>query len=105
MAFRVGQKVVCVNADALLSGYGPHHDEITVGEVYTIRWAGPSPHPRTYGKPAIRLVGVVRGDDPGNPDWNDMPWMAIRFRPVVERKTDISVFTKMLTDTKIGADA
>lgn len=26
-----------------------------------------------------------------------------RFRPVVERKTDISIFTRMLTDQKVNA--
>jgi hypothetical protein len=39
------------------------------------------------------------------PEPIELPFPAYNFRPVVERKTDISVFTALLTEEKIGASA
>lgn len=72
--FYVGQKVVCVLGD------GNH---VQTGSVYEVE--------ASYGKYLV-LVGVCeRG--PGR-----RPGMGkYRFRPIAERKTDISIFTQMLT--------
>jgi hypothetical protein len=35
------------------------------------------------------------------PYWVEMPFWAARFRPVVERKTSIAIFEKMLRDTRV----
>jgi hypothetical protein len=36
-------------------------------------------------------------------DVGEIPFAAFRFRPVVERKTDISIFTAMLKPSKVEA--
>lgn len=91
MTFRVGQKVVCVN-DKPMFGWLWTNDKPEIGTVYTVARviAG------RYGSYQSLLLVEICNDDLG--------YRAERFRPVVERKTDISIFTKMLTGTKIGAD-
>lgn len=70
------------------------------GSIYTVRDArfGKS------GRQHIRLVEIVNPaaefcDAPPQEPW----WWAEAFRPIVERKTDISIFTKMLkpSDEKV----
>jgi hypothetical protein len=98
MTFRVGRKVVCVDVSASThrSIRGRAAEYIEIGKVYTIRWLGRSPDPLDQHLGLhVRLVGVVRPDHP-NPEYSDMPFKASRFRPVVERKTDISIFTDIL---------
>lgn len=73
MAFRVGQKVGCVDA-----GGWP---QISIGTVYTVHSIN-----NDYGC-WLRLKEV-------NPELGG--YRASRFRPIVERKTDISCFTAML---------
>lgn len=94
MSFRVGQKVECVDASTT-PGYSPV--PLTEGAIYTVRWVGDDRGPRGGGE-HIRLAGVVRRG-------RDMPFIAYRFRPVADRPTDISIFTKMLTDTRIKESA
>jgi hypothetical protein len=89
--FYVGQKVVCV--DDRSPDLNWEHP-VSAGEVYTVQWAGVYQF-RCTGRPtllAVRLFEVIREWPDGN-----TPLGAYRFRPVVERKTDISIFTKMLT--------
>lgn len=97
MAFRVGQKVVCVDADGDFLPSG----QIEEGRVYTIREVGLT----VTDEGGLRLVEV----DLSAPGYvgrhsrkpvRDNFYRASRFRPVVERKTDISIFTAMLTGTK-----
>jgi hypothetical protein len=96
--FYVGQKVVCINAkDDVFPGttepWNVACDIPTEGTIYTVRATGII----FNGLPGLKFHeiiwrGLVRGlfrDD----DW----YWAERFRPVVERKTDISIFVKMLT--------
>lgn len=84
MSFRVGQKVVCVDDAPSLGrewfGYEPKE-----GAVYTI--AGFS-HGR-YGDYQVLVLVEL------NHPWG---YRASRFRPVAERKTDISIFTAMLKE-------
>lgn len=89
MAFQVGQKVICIN-DTPMPGqkiFGPAIPR--KGCIYTV-----------IGFRSCRdgSDGLVLDIDK---DWQYFAW---RFRPIVERKTDISVFTKMLTSKKVGAD-
>ena len=76
--FRVGQKVVCVDA----SRFEQYLDE---GRVYTIT---------SINAPYLR-VDCRSANVTGGPD--DYGYDASRFRPIVERKTDISIFKAMLT--------
>jgi hypothetical protein len=91
--FRVGQKVVCVDA----SGRRPWWDDEAPieGRVYTIA--------RIFFDidcEVLEFVELKRCQR--SRDWHgcDIGYDARRFRPIVERKTDISVFTKMLTPKK-----
>lgn len=96
MAFRVGQKVVCID--------DTHHHPI-LGP--TIRWILRGEWPVrgheyivarseffVVGLPAVELVEIK------NFEVFDRAWRASRFRPAVERETDISIFTEMLNPSK-----
>ena len=96
-AFHVGQKVVCIR--------GATRSSMTRGN-----WA-----PKTGGVYTVR--GIYNG--PERVDLNfeeyvhhefhdcgaEYGWDASRFRPVVERKTDISIFTDMLKTQRVRTDA
>jgi hypothetical protein len=93
--FHVGQKVVCVDATP---NPGWSVGTLQKGAVYTIRWIGFYAHPLHHGI-HVRLQEIIRpcGDDSGK---KDTPYRVGRFRPLDERKTDISIFTAMLDDVK-----
>lgn len=98
MNFRVGQKVVCVdmNTYGRLSRWKgervPNADQ-----VYTIRAVFVSDD-------GLDEVGVLLEEirNPINWTGQEFGFLASRFRPVVERKTDISTFTKILDDVNAG---
>jgi hypothetical protein len=90
MNFRVGQKVVCVDARGLSGKPWAYPKK---GEVYTVdgyakHWMGGE------GVVLREVVNIFRG--------SPQPFAASRFRPVVDRKTDISTFTKILDDVNAG---
>lgn len=85
MAFYVGQKVVCVD-DSKWS-YGGPWDYPRKGSVYTVD--GSAKH--WSGGHGI-LIREIKNVYCGKPQ----PFLASRFRPVVEKKTDISIFTALL---------
>lgn len=74
--FYVGQSVVCIDDKFV-------EKSLTKGAVYTVSGVGRG----VSGYPMLGLV-EVRGGDLG--------WFPRRFRPVVERKTSISIFKAML---------
>ena len=76
--FRVGQKVVCVNA---LGTRG-----LVVGKEYEVSYVH---HDHC----------IAVGFDPRPLDYH-IAYSSGRFRPIVERKTDISIFTEMLNPTR-----
>lgn len=87
--FRVGQKVVCVDASHWKSRRTDADQKLVLSAVYTIQ-AIEGTH---FEFPSVKIEELY-------PD----KWMrANRFRPIVERKTDISIFTAMLTPTKVRA--
>ena len=99
--FYVGQKVICVDAsisDKYLPAVPSYNswvndlDGLTEGVVYTI--AGTADF---FGAPVVFVAEIKR---PPHSDGSESGYAAARFRPVVQKKTDISVFTKMLKDTK-----
>lgn len=89
MTFRVGQKVVCVDNNAW---YGPHGDglePLTKGRIYTVIAVDVC----LFANPACKVSEL-----------HSKHWMRqSRFRPIVERKTDISIFTQMLKPSKVKA--
>lgn len=78
--FHVGQKVVCVDASS-----HERASNLQEGAVYTVTGVTDF-----YGKPAIRLAEAAHFSG------NNLPFWSFRFRPVVEKKTDISVFEEIL---------
>ena len=90
MSFRVGQKVVCVNATVSNSFEFWGYDVPEVGRVYTVTGIIPG----AYGKYLAVLLAEIRN---GSKHYPDIGYRLDRFRPLVEHKTDISVFTEMLT--------
>jgi len=81
MTFHVGQKVVCVDASGL------KRTSLAKGSVYTVDIV----HARGISVAEIPQPNRERG------------YFFRRFRPVTERKTDISIFTKMLTPQGVDA--
>jgi hypothetical protein len=97
--FRVGQKVICVGPGHWLH-YGVAPNAPRRGGIYTIRWIGPR-----GGHLCLQFKGLINP-----PVHNGIMECAFRiqnnngtinFRPVIERRTDISVFTAMLAPTSI----
>jgi hypothetical protein len=89
--FYVGQKVVCVNAKPRSPNW-PGTKRVVEGAVYTIRAVYFEKRQNATGVLLSEIVNEFApsiGCEPG--------FLASRFRPVVERKTDISIFTDMLT--------
>lgn len=89
--FKVGQRVVCVNS----SIRGPqfyHTTPLTEGRVYIV---SRDTFLNYLGNEAIELVGM---------DNRPLGYRSIRFRPVVDRKTDISIFTEILRRETVPAD-
>jgi len=95
MAFRVGQKVVCIKESSLHRTLCPVNNPV-VGQVYTIRRIATYPG---YGT-GIWLNEIVNQPTPTAFGILEKGFYIERFRPVVERKTDISIFEKMLTGGK-----
>lgn len=90
--FRAGQKVVCVDASG-----GP---TLTEGAVYTIhRIEGP--FPGRFRDQIGEMYGVFLYEV--EPDPQFYGFHPSRFRPAVDRPTDISVFTRMLKPEKTDA--
>ena len=71
MAFHVGQKVVCVDARGPAGYAGIQKDRVYV-------------------------VDSISREFLSVPETRGMLWFQARFRPLIERKTDISIFTEML---------
>ncbi len=98
MAFRAGQKVICVDASIgpFKSAGGVWDALISVDEIYTIRWVGDYEYRGPYGTitaPCVRLRGITRPDNLHGED--DRPFAASRFRALVEKKTSIEIFQQI----------
>lgn len=77
-AFRVGQKVVCVNTAPIGGNLGDLHG-LTKGVVYTIREVGIDPW---WDIPALWLVEIYRPVYPGYEDTGEVGYDISRFRPL-----------------------
>lgn len=98
MTFHVGQKVVCVDASDMDTYFSDVSCPVE-GGIYTVR------NFRETGESAIRLVEIVNPKHPWMDGFNECGFRPSRFRPIVERKTDISIFTSMLNPSKRSVDA
>jgi hypothetical protein len=102
--FHVGQKVVCVDDRChgryLPPGFSsvPNLHGLTAGRVYTVRRVGYIAGSDVFSiwlqeiiRPTKLIFGITH---------DELPFAAARFRPLVERKTDISIFTAMLNSSR-----
>ena len=89
MIFRVGQKVVCVDAAETNNWNIP---ELMEGGIYTISW--------TDGPDVLLVEPTFRSRFGLN-----TPFRADRFRPIVERKTDIGFAHEILRKATRKQDA
>lgn len=85
MTFRIGQPVVCVDASPYY--FARVETSLRLNAVYTVR----ALHD-LYGITCVNVEEIEGGIEHA--------FAATRFRPVVKRKTDISIFTKLLTPTE-----
>lgn len=110
MSFRIGQKVVCVDDRLRMHGvwqflgvtlrdYGLLDHNLNKGDVYTVTKV--SVLSDTEGKEFVSVLVAeakhFKFPNVGFPSW--------QFRPIAERKTDIAIFTRMLTPNKKKVDA
>jgi len=101
MGFRIGQKVICVARHREWEAAGTANIP-EVGKVYTVRALGP-----TEGILLVEIVNDVPLDysielltGERVPPTEDEFWQC-RFRPLVDRKTDISIFKKILDEASL----
>jgi hypothetical protein len=98
--FHIGQKVVCVRDEAegdlecRYSG-GGKSSKIRVGNVYTIREID-TRAVHLHGVASVRLVEVCNPEKMTTVGMWETAYPVACFRPVVEKKTDISVFEEIL---------
>ena len=96
--FHVGQKVVCVDGQRRQRGKG---DEVlpVYGRVYTIRdMVSFSP----YDTPGIQLCEIRNTIRHYLQGMHECTFNPNRFRAAVDKKTDISIFTKMLNRNPVN---
>lgn len=85
MLFHPGQRVVCVNVTP--GPYGMGVVKVRKGVIYTVK--------------GYILDAVLLEEEDPSPFTG---WFEWRFRPIVERKTDIGIFRKLLVpNTKVTA--
>ena len=93
--FRVGQKVVCVKSWIGCEKWQAIHK----GSIYHIRDVVVG---MQSGKalPGVLLAEITNGIGPRGVEYN---YVCDRFRPIVERKTSIEIFTRMLKPAGVDA--
>lgn len=93
MTFRIGQKVACIKRDGWVGKGRGGETFPEFGRIYTIRSIE-----SVDGWAWVRLAEIVNPlhhyTRSGRP--SEAQFRIDRFRPIVERKTDISVFTEIL---------
>lgn len=95
MTFRVGQRVVCVDARHRLVRVAT----LTERRVYTIRDVGEEKHyPGEFWVYLEEIHNQLMWKD-----GTELGYDATRFRPIVERKTSIKVFQRMLNPSEVEA--
>jgi len=96
MTFRIGQKVVCVDDFWEAPPAADHLIRPQKDQVYTVRDLAPGWI--SSNGPAIRLEEIINRKTLWQKSgFCELAFKTSRFRPLVERKTDISIFTAMLT--------
>lgn len=96
MTFHVGQKVVCVDDQNFRN---PDHIGTPIAPTAPVR--GTVYHVRSFSPSGnVLLAEIVCAPHAWEWGYGEGGWLPRRFRPVTERKTDISIFTAMLTPNR-----
>lgn len=107
VSFHVGQKVVCIDAKNTtwrrkkflgLFSYLVWSSELEEGNVYTVTQVFYG-HDPLSGREGMAVTVAEAPNLPGS------GFRVTRFRPLVERKTDISIFTSMLNKPTVKVPA
>lgn len=99
--WHVGMKVVCVSDLNDHPAKCARHIVPSRGSVYTIREIFTEPRSKKFpNDPFVRLVEIVNAPQKTKFGPYECSFHVRHFRPVQPRKTDISIFTAMLTGTK-----
>jgi len=97
-SFKPGDKVVCVD-DSTRPGTIWYGDAPEVGKIYTIK--------RVFfdvaDSPVLSFLEIERSYRSKAEHGDNIGYGVRRFRPVQTKKTDISIFTDMLTSSKVNA--
>jgi hypothetical protein len=103
MSFHVGQKVVCINDQPLVVlrflyfGFCMRKllldHNLNRGDIYTVVATGLI---GSVNHGDVPVIWVAEATHFKHPEWG---FPALQFRPVIERKTDITIFTDLLTPT------
>jgi hypothetical protein len=108
--FYVGQKVVCINDDYEHPNWKYIPNRPKKGDIYTIRGIVDFCYKSSRESPpltreALYLYEVVNQSLPfgGGPD-REYAFESGRFKPLLEKKTDISIFTAMLSTQSVKLD-
>jgi hypothetical protein len=104
--FYVGQKVCCVGLGGKQGNMTPQQAALhrinlpVVGKIYTVESIFTAPG----GRECLRLVELKNGHVPTTTG-DVLGFVSYMFKPVVERKTDISIFKAMLNPKTAEIDA
>jgi hypothetical protein len=96
--FRVGQRICCVDDSETKFAL---NGSLVNGRIYHVR----SVEPTRLNVPGVKLEEYEYSTPPWligrttRQPFTDAPLRASRFRPVVSKQTDISIFTRMLLPT------
>ena len=100
--FYIGQLVVCVDDDDHTElqpkGFTGGLGGLKKGTIYTVRW-----HGFRFKHYRIRVEEIIRRLSPV--DGEEYAYFGFRFKPLNEKKTDISIFTRMLKSLSLDTDA
>lgn len=90
----VGQRIVCLDGSVIFTDMTYPHE----GSVYTIREVlGCGPHLGFLLEELDNEYDWLRTPENGSMLWGEPGFLSTRFRPLVDTKTSIEMFKRMLT--------
>lgn len=100
MTYRVGQKIVCIKENP--HNHWPDCPPPRLNRVYTIRAMREGTHGHGL---ELHLREIVNAKRRAAEEFGEPYYHHSRFRPAVDKKTDISIFTEILVDKRESIDA
>lgn len=102
MTFRVGQKVVFVGGPSHVKNWTNLISQLKVGQICTVRDVDHR-YLEAYGFVGLRVEEEYFPPMEWAGGMTEPATLSYKFRPIVERKTDISIFTAMLKPQGVDA--